>query len=94
MASADVIRRLELVAQRLEAYANNLPSGGGASSGGRARESKESPAVAAYQAYYEASVVPFINTVKAVKETAYIVCYFINPIDTNNIFFCYAFVFQ
>jgi adenylyl cyclase-associated protein len=72
MASADVIKRLEAVAAKLEAYANNLPAAGSSSGGARSRESKESPAVSGFAAYYAAAVQPFIDTVKAVKETAYI----------------------
>jgi len=69
--SGDLLKRLETVTARLEAYASSLPA-----AGAKKAESKgaggDSAGVAAYDAYYSATVQPFIDTCRKIKETTQI----------------------
>jgi adenylyl cyclase-associated protein len=62
--SGDLLKRLEAVTARLEAYATGLkPRGGGESKDG------DSAAVSAYDAYYSGTVQTFVDNARKVKET-------------------------
>jgi len=64
--SADVLKRLEAVAARLESYAAGLKPRGG---GGDSKGGDDSAAVSAYDEYYSTYVQPFIDNLRKVKET-------------------------